>query len=186
MASETTRLLLETRAGSAPALAALFERLYPELRGIAHGQLRRQSATGTLGTTALIHEAYLKLCDHRQLEARDRSHFFALAARVMRQILVDYFRAQTAHKRGAGAAVLPLDSERIPIEDRGETLLALDEALERLAALDERMARVVECRFFGGMTQEDIADALGLTSRTVRSDWRKAKAWLGHELGRVA
>jgi RNA polymerase sigma factor (TIGR02999 family) len=183
MSSETTQLLLEARRGGDAAVAALFERLYPELRAIAHGQLRHRLQTGTIGTTALIHEAYLKLCDHDQLEARDRSHFFALAARVMRQILVDYFRSQSAQKRGGGADIQPFEYGRIPAETRGETLLALDEALARLEALDERLARVVECRFFGGMTQDQIGEALGLSPRTVRNDWRKAKAWLGFELG---
>ncbi len=182
MASETTRLLLEARRGEDAAVAALFERLYPELREIAHGQLRRQAQTGTLGTTALIHEAYLKLCDHERLDVRDRSHFFALSARVMRQVLVDYFRAGTALKRGAGVTVRPLEEGQVPVEGRGEMLLALDEALGRLESLDQRLARVVEYRFFGGMTQEEIGDVLGVTPRTVRNDWRKARAWLGQAL----
>jgi len=186
MAHEITASLIEARRGDPAALSDLFERLYPELRRLAHGHLRGQETTGTLGTTALIHEAYLKLCDHDQLEVRDRAHFFALSAKVMRQIMVDYFRSRATLKRGAAARALPLDEVQIPVADRGDTLLALDEALDRLETLDARLARVVECRFFGGMTQEEIAEALGLTPRTIRSDWRKAKAWLGHELGRVA
>jgi RNA polymerase sigma factor (TIGR02999 family) len=182
MAPDTMRLLQEAQRGDDGAIAALFEHLYPELRALAHHQLRRHADTGTLGTTALIHEAYIKLCDHQRLSVRDRAHFFALSARVMRQILVDYFRAASALKRGAGLNPEPLEEGRIPLEDRGRTLLALHEALERLAAVDARLARVVEYRFFGGMTQEEIGGVLDVSPRTVRNDWRKAKAWLGHEL----
>jgi RNA polymerase sigma factor (TIGR02999 family) len=180
--SETTRLLLDARGGGDEAVGALFEHLYPELRALAHGQLRRQGQDGTLATTALVHEAYLKLCDHRRLDASDRSHFFALSARVMRQVLVDHFRARSALKRGGGSVPESLHDGSGAAEHRGETLLALDEALTRLEALDPRLARVVEWKFFGGMTQEEIGDVLGLSPRTVRNDWRKAKAWLGYEL----
>jgi RNA polymerase sigma factor (TIGR02999 family) len=186
MDSQTTQLLLEAKRGDDAAVAALFERLYPELREVARSQLRRRSGTDTLGTTELIHEAYLKLCDHERLEARDRAHFFALAARVMRQVLVDHFRARTALKRGGGHDVRSFEYGRIPVEGRGETLLALDDALKRLERLDKRLARVVECRFFGGMTQEQIGEVMGLSVRTIRNDWIKAKAWLGSELGETA
>jgi len=181
--SRVTRLLLAARNGDPEASGDLFHALYDELRLLAQRQLRRGAADGALQTTALVHEAYLKLCDASRLEVEDRAHFFALAARVMRQILVDHFRRGQSAKRGGGWIRLSLEDRDIPVENRGEVLLDLDRALSRLAAVDERLARVVEYRFFGGMTETEIARVLGVTDRTVRNDWVKAKAWLSEALG---
>lgn len=179
--AETTELVVRTRRGDEGAREALFERLYEPLRGLARGQLPRQSPR-TLDTTELVHEAYLKLVDTDRLSVADRAHFFAVSARVMRQVLVDRFRRREAVKRGGSVAQVPLDEGRLPVGGRGEVLLALDEALGRLAELDPRAGRVVELKFFGGMTEPEIAEALGVSVRTVSGDWRKAKAWLAREL----
>ncbi len=186
MSSDITQLLLDARHGDRAAFGDLFDRVYDELRGLAHAQLRRMRPGATLDTTALVHEAYLKLCDQTRLGVHDRAHFFALSARAMRQVLVDHFRQNQAEKRGGNRRPVSLQEGQIPIEARGEVLLALDEALTRLAGLNERLSLVVECKFFGGMTQEGIAEVLGVTDRTVRNDWRKAKAWLTRELSRDA
>lgn len=182
MAADITQLLINVREGEAGALDALFGAVYDELREIAHFQLQRQQPSETLNTTALVHEVYLKLFDQSRVRVQDRSHFLALSARAMRQILVDYFRRRQAQKRGGGCPVLSLQEGQVPIEARGDVLLALDEALTRLTTLNERLGRVVEYKFFGGMTEEEIASVLDLTPRTVRSDWRKAKMWLTREL----
>ena len=181
MPGEVTQLLIEVQRGDQAALDALYGSVYGELHALAHAQLRRRPGA-TLNTTALVHEAYLKLCDQDSLGVRDRAHFFALSARVMRNILVDHFRRRRAGKRGGDRRPLPLHDGQVPVALRGDVLLALDEALERLAQLDERLARVVEYKFFGGMTEDEIAAVLGLSGRTVRSDWRKARAWLARAL----
>lgn len=134
-------------------------------------------------TTELVHEAYIKLCDVDKLSTTDRTHFFALSARVMRQILVDRFRRLAAKKRGGPVRALPLNEGSIPIGNRGETVLAIDEALTRLSHLNQRTGRVVELKFFSGMTELEIAGALGISVRTVNTEWRKARAWLSQELG---
>lgn len=180
---DTTQLLLEARGGDEPARVALFERLYGALRELAGRQLRRRSGGGALQTTELVHEAYLKLCDASELTATDRAHFLALSASVMRQVLVDHFRAGVAEKRGGGALRVELEEGAIPVDDRGELVLAVDDALARLAAQSERAGRVVELKFFGGLTEPEIAEALGVSVRTVSSEWRKARAWLWLELG---
>jgi RNA polymerase sigma factor (TIGR02999 family) len=173
-----TALLLACRDGDATAVGRLFPLVYDELRRIAHGQLGRERAGHTLDTTALVHEAYLKLVDQTQVKLVDRSHFLAVATQAMRRILVDYARRYRADKRGGGAARVSLSEELIVAEERADMLLALDEALVDLARLDERVSRVVECRFFGGLTEEETAEVLGVTARTVRRDWTKAKGWL--------
>ncbi len=182
MPADVTQLLIDARKGDRVAVGDLFDHVYDELRVVARAQLRRRRPGDTLATTALVHEAYLKLCDQTRLGVHDRAHFFALSARVMRQVLVDHFRRNNAEKRGMNRKLLSLQEGQIPMEDRGEVLLALDEALTQLAALNERLSQVVEFRFFAGMTQEEIAEVLGVTDRTVRNDWRKAKAWLFREL----
>lgn len=182
MSSDITQLLIDARHGDRDAFGHLFDQVYDELRGLARGQLRRLRPGDTLATTALVHEAYLKLCDQTRLDVHDRTHFFALSARAMRQILVDHFRRSQAEKRGGNRHPVSLQEGQIPVEDRGDVLLALDEALTRLGHLNERLSQVVEYKFFGGMTQEEIAEVLGVTDRTVRNDWRKAKAWLAREL----
>lgn len=177
-----TGLLLAWRAGEATALDQLFPLVYGELRRIAHGQLARERADHTLETTALVHESYLKLVDQTRVEWVDRAHFFAVAAQAMRRILVDYARRYHAVKRGAAPLRVSLTDANLVAEDRADFLLALDEALTELASLDERLSRVVECRFFAGLTEEETAEVLGVSARTVRRDWTKAKGWLHRAL----
>jgi RNA polymerase sigma factor (TIGR02999 family) len=178
-----TDLLALAAAGDRGALDRAFPLVYEELRRLAHRQLRRESDGHTLSTTALVHEAYLKLVDQSRGEWRDRAHFLAIAATAMRRILVDHARRHSAEKRGGADRPLPIDSvEQLPLDDRAEFLVDLDEALSRLAALDERQARIVECRFFGGYTEEETAETLGIGLRTVKRDWAKARSWLYQEL----
>jgi RNA polymerase sigma factor (TIGR02999 family) len=167
-----------------PGLGSLFDELYQELRRLAHGKLARVRRPGaTLSTTALVHEAFVKLESAGRVGVRDREHFLALAARAMRQVLVDAARTRQAVKRGAGVAPLALDEAEPSIDDLVEEVIAVDAALVRLETLDERLARVVEWRVFAGMSEDEIAGALGVTSRTVRRDWQKARAFLVRELG---
>ena len=156
--------------------------VYSELRAMAHRQLRRERDDHTLSTTGLVHETYLKLVDQQHVDWRDRSHFFALAATIMRRVLIDYARRHHRAKRGDGCERLPIDEGEMLADERADSLVALDEALTRLSAFDERLVRVVECRFFGGLTEEETGLALGVTARTVRRDWMKAKAWLERTL----
>lgn len=156
--------------------------VYEELRRMAHRQLLSERADHTLNTTGLVHEAYLRLATPSGLQWADRAHFFAIAARAMRRVLIDHARRYHAAKRPGSRLRVPLDDANLAVEERAEGLLALDEALDRLAQLDARQSRVVECRFFGGMTEDETAAALGVTARTVRRDWVKAKGWLYQEL----
>jgi RNA polymerase sigma factor (TIGR02999 family) len=157
--------------------------VYEHLRRLAHRELEREVPGHTLDTTALVHEAYLRLVDQRRGGYRDRSHFLAVATIAMRRILVDHARRHTAAKRGAGARRIPLDLYGdIPAVERGELIVALDDALSRLAQLDSRQARVVECRFFGGLTEEETGEVMGVSVRTIKRDWAKARAWLHQEL----
>jgi RNA polymerase sigma factor (TIGR02999 family) len=176
---EITALLAALRAGDRSALDRLYPLVYAELRERAHGQLARFRPGDTLSTTALVHEAYLKLAGSVRQSYQDRVHFFAVASKAMRQILLDYARRAVAAKRG-GSEGRPasLDPALAPDPGRPEELLALDEALDRLAALDERLARIVELRFFGGLSVEETAEAVGASPRTVKRDWRKARAFL--------
>jgi RNA polymerase sigma factor (TIGR02999 family) len=173
-----TALLVELREGRRDAMDRLMPLVYDELKRIAHAQLAGERPGHTLDTTAAVHEAYLRLIGLERIDWRDRAHFFAAAAGAMRRVLIDYARRYRASKRGGGLRPLSLDDSAVAVEDRAETLLALDEALTRLATHDERLARVVECRFFGGLTEVETAHALDVTERTVRRDWVKAKAWL--------
>jgi RNA polymerase sigma factor (TIGR02999 family) len=185
MASDTeiTDLLTELRNGRHEALDRLFPLVYQELRSIAHRALGPRQTSATLGTTALVHEAYLKLVDQSRAEWNDRAHFYAVAAMAMRQILVDHARARRALKREGKWRRLSLDEVNLPVEeDQAQAVLELDGALTKLARLDQRLAKVVECRFFGGLTEEETAEALGVTARTVRRDWVKAKGLLYEEL----
>lgn len=163
------------------ALSDAFEVSYGELRRLARQQLRRLRPGQTLTPTALVHEAFVKLVKG-PVKAEDRSHFLALAARAMRQVLVDYARRRSSGKRGGGLRPATLDGDAIPVEALAEEMLGVDRALKRLETLDERLARIVEWRFFGGMTEDEVASALGVTSRTVRRDWQKARAFLFREL----
>jgi RNA polymerase sigma factor (TIGR02999 family) len=176
-----TDLLLEIRRGNPEAMGGLFPAVYGELRRIAGRQLQGERPGHTLGTTGLVHETYLKLVDQTRVQWQDRSHFYRVAAVAMRRILVDYARRHRAKRRGGELLRITLD-ENASAAERGETLLALDEALERLAALNPRLSQVVECRFFGGLTEEETAGALGLPLRTVQRDWAKARGWLYAEL----
>ena len=160
------------------AAESMFPLLYDELRRIAHRQLGLERTGHTLSTTALVHEAYVKLADQTRARFESRAHFLAVAAQAMRRILVEYARKVSTDKRGGKWRRLDLDRVEIPVEERAESLVALDGALERLAMLNPRLSQVVECRFFGGMTEEETAAALGVTDRTVRRDWVKAKGWL--------
>ncbi|HEY7481850.1 MAG TPA: sigma-70 family RNA polymerase sigma factor [Gemmatimonadales bacterium] len=179
---DVTDLLLAWREGDADASERLFPLVYHELHRIAQRQLRGERAGHTLETTGLVHEAFLRLVDQNRTQWLDRGHFFAVAARVMRRVLIDYARRRAAGKRGHGYRQVDLDEGSLPLEERPQLLLALDEALTRLGAEDERIARVVECRFFGGLTEEETGLALGVTARTVRRDWVKGRAWLYREL----
>ncbi len=160
----------------------LLPMLYDELREMAHRQLARERRHHTLQTTALVHEAYLRLVDQTKVTDRGRAYFFGAAARAMRQVLVDYARKRKAEKRGGGQAPLSLEEGQIAVDAYAEELIDLDEALERLAALNPRHARVVECRFFGGLSVKETAAALDVSPRTVAYDWAVAQAWLYHEL----
>ncbi|HEX8362334.1 MAG TPA: ECF-type sigma factor [Longimicrobium sp.] len=178
-----TDLLVRAAAGDRAALDGAFPLVYDELRRLARRQLRREAEGHTLSSVALVHEAYLRLVDQTRGQWRDRAHFLAIAATAMRRILVDHARRHHAARRGGGAHRVPFESlDALPAAERAGLLVELDEALSRLAALDERQARVVECRFFGGLTEEETAEALGISLRTARRDWAKARSWLYGEL----
>jgi RNA polymerase sigma factor (TIGR02999 family) len=157
--------------------------VYDELRQIAHRHIARERRQCTLDTTALVHEAYLKLVDQSRVPLKSRGYFFAAVARAMRQVLVDAARRRGRFKRGEGLAPVSLEDFEVAVDDFATELRDLDDALERLAAQFPRQARVVECRFFGGLSVEETAEALELASRTVKRDWALARAWLFRELG---
>lgn len=184
-----TRALAEHRAGAPDAMDQLAPLVYGELTRMAHRQLGLEGQGHTLSTTALVHEAYLRLVDQARAGWADRAHFFAIAARTMRRILVDHARRHNALRRGGVRrqkvsleSLEAIDPSALAVDERADVLLALDEVLERLARLDERQARVVECRFFAGLTEAETAETLGVTARTVTRDWVKARAWLRQEL----
>ena len=177
-----TQLLREWSAGDREALDRLIPIVYDELRQQASRYLRREPPGHTLQTTALIHEAYLRLIDAQEVRWESRAHFFDIAANLMRRILVDHARKQQAAKRGGSDLKLPLD-EAIAVEDKQDVdLLALDQALDRLTALDEQQARIVELRFFSGLTVEETAEVLDISPRTVKRDWAVARVWLYREI----
>jgi len=178
---EITDLLADYRGGDRAALDRLFPVVYDELRRMAHRELRRERPDHTLATSGLVHEAYLKLVDQARAAPGDRARFFAVAATAMRRVLIEYARRRQALKRGAGQPLLSLD-DAISADDRTDSLLALDEALTRLGTLSERLSQVVECRFFGGLSEEETAAALDINARTVRRDWVKARGWLYQHL----
>lgn len=183
---EITRLLEAWRRGDTTAPKRLFPLVYDELRALAHRQLGRMRRNGTLDTTALVHEVYLKLAGGAEVSLHERGHFFALAATAMRQILVDYARRRTAAKRGGpeGPAAMPdLERPGSVAPDRAMELLALNQALEKLETLEPRLARVVELRVFGGLSIEEAAQALDVSEGTVKRDWLKARAFLSLEIG---
>jgi RNA polymerase sigma factor (TIGR02999 family) len=179
---DVTALLRQVTAGNSEALDTIISLVYRELRSIAHRHLRREDPGHTLNTTALVHETYLRLVDLRRIEWRDRTHFFAMASRMMRRILVNYARGRKRVKRGGGRVRLSLTETDLPIDEDLDALLALDEALKRLEAANERRCRVVEYRFFAGLSIEDTAEALGVSPGTVKRDWRLARLWLNRQL----
>lgn len=172
-----------TGTGPAAKLDDVFPAIYEELRRVAHRQLRGERTGHTLGTTALVHEAYLELLKLDRIRWHGRAYVLAAASQAMRRILIDYAVSRRAQKRGGGIEPVPLDDAFAMAVSRGDELLALDEALDRLALVNERYGRVVECRFFGGMSVEDTAEALGTSPATVKRDWTLARAWLNRELG---
>lgn len=177
-----TDSLLQARDGDREVMDRLFGQVYDELHRVARRALRSEQTGHTLTPTGLVHEAYFKLVDQSRVEWQDRAHFFGVASRAMRQILVEYARRRGAAKRGGRVRVVALEEGLVPAEERAEALLAVDEALTRLAGHDPAMARVVECRFFAGLSEEETADATGTSLRTVQRQWRRAKAWLYQEL----
>ncbi len=177
-----TALLKAHAAGDPGALDELFPLVYDELRRMAHRRMRRERADHTWGTTALVHEAYLKLVDFDRIDWQDRSHFFALASRVMRNVLVDYALRHKAEKRGGDRDRVPLREGDATAEVDLDDILAVHQALNRLEAVSERQVRVVECRFFGGLTIDETSDVLDISPATVGRDWRMARAWLNREL----
>jgi RNA polymerase sigma factor (TIGR02999 family) len=180
--TSVVEMIRGVRAGDRTEFDRLFASLYDELHRLAGRHLRDRDPGQTLDTTALIHEAYLRMVDQSQAEWADRAHFFAYASQTMRTVLVDYARRRSTAKRGGGAPRFSLEDRDLPVEQQADFLLSLDEALTRLGAMSERLARTVECRFFGGMTEEETAAVLQVSDRTVRRDWLKAKAWLYAEL----
>jgi RNA polymerase sigma-70 factor (ECF subfamily) len=179
---EVTQLLGDWSGGNERALEKLIPLVQPELHRLAHYYMSRERAGHTLQTTALLNEAYLQLTDKTQPQWQNRTHFMAVAARLMRRIMVDHARARHALKRGAGAIRVTLDEAALVTEERAEQLLALDEALEKLAEFDRRRCEIVEMRYFGGLTVEEIAEVLKVHPNTVMRDWKAAKAWLYAEL----
>jgi RNA polymerase sigma factor (TIGR02999 family) len=188
---EITRLLAAARQGDGEAMDRLMALVYDELRLMARRQLRHRRPGQTLTTTALVHEAYLKLVDHPGATWEDRSHFLSVAALAMRHILVDSARRRVAKKRGGEGVRIPLDELHLSLEEpsaeaRAVEVLGLDRALTSLASLNERLSRLVELRFFGGLNEEETARVMGTSERTVRRDWRKARAFLFQALGGAA
>lgn len=183
--AETTRLLRDWAEGDRAALDVLAPRVYKELRRVAGSLMQVEQGGRTLTATALVHEVYLKLVDVSHIEVEHRAHFLALAAKMMRQILLDNARRRHAAKRGAGAARIDLDAaaEVVAVETRDRALIALDDALEELARVDHRRARVVEMRYFGGLSVEETAAALHVSPETVMRDWKIARAWLTAQIG---
>lgn len=182
-AGSVTQLLVRLRAGEPEALERLVPLVYDELRALARAQVRREDVGHTLGSTALVHEAFIRLSKRETLAAADRRHFFAIAAQAMRRVLIDHARSRKRVKRGAGQAPRSLDDvEGFLAADATDELAAIDEALERLAAASPRAARVVECRFLAGLTLEETADILDVSAKTVQRDWVLAQAWLRKEL----
>lgn len=180
---DVTRLLRAHAEGERQAFDRLVPLVYDRLRDIARRQLARGARPQTLDTTSLVHEAYMQLVDETGVAWQDRSHFFAICARAMRRILVDAARRRGAAKRGGGKPHLTLEPGRVSVEEQTELVLAIDQALVRLAGFNPRLEQVVECRYFAGMTEEETARALSISLRTVQRDWTRARAWLQKELG---
>ena len=173
-----TRLLVEWRDGDMTALDRLVPLVYREMRRLAGYYMRRQRADHTLQTSALINEAYLRLIDHKNMRWENRAHFYAVAAQAMRRILVDHARSRGYQKRGGGAVKVSFDEAVIGAEERAAELIALDDAMKDLAAIDPRKSQIVELRYFGGLSVDETAEVVGVSSVTVMREWRSAKGWL--------
>jgi RNA polymerase sigma factor (TIGR02999 family) len=180
--TDITRLLNELRDGQGDALDRLMPVVYDDLRRVARAQLRRLRPGETLDTNGLVHEAYLRLADQAGAAWNDRGHFFAVSAVAMRQIVVDYARRKARQKRGGDHVLVPLDEAAEPAAREAQDVIDLDGALTRLAALEPRLAKVVECRYFAGLSEDETAAALGVSVRTAQREWYKARAWLRGEL----
>ncbi|AMY08516.1 RNA polymerase sigma factor [Luteitalea pratensis] len=185
MSSHITRLLVAWGDGNQHARDELLDAVYGELRRLAHHHLRRERPGHTLQTTALVHDAYLQLVDQRHVRWQNRTHFFGIAAHLIRRILVEYARRRSAGKRGGGAIRVPLDPGMAALHPKDIVVVAMDPALDALEKVDPQQSRIVELRFFGGLTVEETADVLGISPRTVKREWRMAKAWLQRELETV-
>lgn len=183
---EITALLQAHASGDADALGQLLPRVYDELRRIARARLQRERAGHTLAPTELVHQAYLKLVPLDRIEWQGRAHFFAIASRAMRNVLIDYAAQRGAAKRGGGARPVTLDDQTAAVEHPLDDLIALGRALDRLESIEARQARVVECKFFGGLSLEETAEALAISPATVSRDWTFARAWLHRELTAAA
>src|SRR2546423_1878888 len=179
---EMTRLLLAWGGGDRSALDQLLPLVEEELHRLAHRYMSRERPDHTLQTTALVNEAYVRLIDQRRVRWQNRAHFFAIAAQTMRRILIDHARRRAFDKRGGGARELQLDEAAVLTDERAAELVALDDALQALAEVDERKSRVVEMRFFGGLSVEETAEALGISPDTVTREWRRARAFLHREI----
>ena len=184
--NEVTRLLIDWGNGDKGALERLTPLVYDELRALARRYMRRERAGHTLQTTALVNEAYLRLVQQKDVHWQNRAHFFGIAAQLMRRILIDHARSHHRARRGGGAFKLPLDEAALVSGERAAELIALDDALRDLEAVDPRKGRIIELRFFGGLSLEETAQALGVSSMTVLRDWRMTKAWLRREISHGA
>src|SRR6267143_384725 len=181
---EVTQLLIDWSRGDQAALDSLMPLVYEELRRLAHRYMRRERVGHTLQTTALINEAYLRLIEQQQVQWHNRAHFFAISAQLMRRILVDHARSRGYQKRGGGVPKVTLDEALMGPQEKGQDLVALDDALNALVGVDPRKSKVVELRFFGGLSVEETAEVLKVSPDTVLRDWRLAKAWLTREMGK--
>ncbi|MBL8212288.1 MAG: sigma-70 family RNA polymerase sigma factor [Bryobacterales bacterium] len=179
---DVTLLLSELKSGRAEAAEQLLPLVYQELRRIAGAYMRRERSNHTLQATALVHEAYMQLVDQTRVDWKNRAHFFGVAAQLMRRILVEHARAHHAQKRGGNASKLSLDDVINHFPDREVTLVALDDSLKELERLDPRQSRIVELRFFGGLTTEEVSEVMGISTATIEREWRSARAWLHTQL----
>jgi len=179
---EITGLLIAWGDGDKTSLDRVIPLVYQELRRLAHRQMRRERPDNTLQTTALVNEAYLRLIDYERMRPRDRAHFFAIAAQAMRRILIERARSRRSAKRGSGAKQISLDEAADVSDERAADLVALDEALTNLATIDPRKCQIVELRYFGGLTTEETAEVVGVSTPTIERDWRTAKIWLHREI----
>lgn len=182
---EITEILRDWGGGDSHAAERLMPLVYDELRRLARSFLSRERIGHTLQPTALVNEAFVRLVDQTRVNWQNRAHFYGIASSMMRRVLIDHARARASGKRGGAAVHLSIDEIQVPLEDRAASFVALDEALQTLEQMDERKCKVVEMRFFGGLTDAEIAEVLGVTTRTVLRDWKKARLWLYRELSQV-